>query len=93
MKIGQYRRLHARAELEQLAAGHLLYQLDRRESAPDLQTLIESGYAPAPRHTPTETLAWDDGVAASPVWGTAARMVPLLVLISRSGNTSAPVCI
>lgn len=78
VKIGQYRRLHARAELERLAAGRLLYQLDQRQTAPDIETLIETGYAPKLNHLNSDTLTWVYDRLTDPVWGSAARMATLL---------------
>ena len=46
-KIAQLRRMQARAEMEMLVAGALLYRLDGHHSLPTKQRLIELGYVPA----------------------------------------------
>jgi len=78
VKIAQLRRLQAKAELERLAAGHLLYQVDHQKAAPDWRTLVDAGYAPAPSHLRTGDMTWDQGVATDPIWGSAAHLSTLL---------------
>jgi hypothetical protein len=85
LKIAQMRRLQAVAELEALSAGDLLYRMDHLQSAPDIQTLIENGYAPAPRRL--KELSWQDGVATDATWGSAANPVSLSGLLP--GEVSA----
>lgn len=72
LKIAQMRRLQAKAELEALSAGDLLYRLDHRQAAPDLQTLLDGGYAPA--LSDPGTLKWENSIATDPTWGTAANL-------------------
>ena len=77
LKIGQMRRLAARAELERLSAGDLLLRMDTGVGAKDWQSLVQSGYAPSPVALSTHALQWSEGVATDPFWGRAARMTTL----------------
>ncbi|WFB35599.1 hypothetical protein P3T73_15715 [Kiritimatiellota bacterium B12222] len=79
LKIAQMRRLQAKAEMEALSAGDLLYRMDHRKEAPDLQTLIDEGYAPAP--TDLQNLVWANAIATNATWGTAANLNSLSSLL------------
>ena len=46
VKIGQLRRMRARAEMEMITAGALLYTLDGNRDTPDLEKLSRLGYVP-----------------------------------------------
>jgi len=72
MKIGQLRRMQARAEMERLLAGSLLRRLDsgQAETAPD--RLVEMGYAPKPGAA--GFLLDESGSVSSPVWGKASDL-------------------
>lgn len=74
IKIGQFRRMQAKAEMERIVAGALLYQMDRG-GKPALKTLGELGYVPqevAGRYT-----LHDDLTVTSPVWGTTPELKTL----------------
>lgn len=77
VKIAQLRRLQARADLENLTAGALLYRADAREGQPSIERLAELGYVP-------ESLAKRDYrldenlVASSEGYGTPSDMTSLL---------------
>lgn len=76
VKIAQLRRLLARADLETITGGALLYQADQGTEAPDLTTLKAKGYLP--KELPLEDYRLKPGgFAASPTWGTAANLEPL----------------
>ena len=47
VKIGQLRRMRARAEMEVITAGALLFRLDGNRARPELETLVRLGYVPA----------------------------------------------
>ena len=77
MKIGQSRRIWARAEMEALAAGALLYRADGHTGVPTLGKLIQLGYAP--KTCAGRGYSLGDGlVPACRTWGTPARMKTLL---------------
>jgi len=76
VKIAQLRRMQARAEMEILVAGAMLYLLDGHRNVPDKQQLIDRGYLPAYFEDRDYTVG-EDLVVSSPTWGTIARMKPL----------------
>ena len=79
-KIGQMRRLMARAELEDAAAGALLASLDGHGGqARDLAFLRDGGYVP-PAGLAGDLVLRDDGTASSPRFGSPSRMRSLAEL-------------
>lgn len=78
-KIAQHRRITARAEMEALVAGSLLYQLDGHQDKPDAKTLIDQHYLTAPRIATDAALDLENG-ALSPTFGPLPRMKPLAAL-------------
>ncbi len=75
VKIGQFRRIQARADMERITAGALLSLFDSRGEKPDLARLARLGYVPA--DLPGRYSLRDDLAAVSPVWGSPADMTPL----------------
>ncbi|MDF3131227.1 hypothetical protein P0Y35_18630 [Kiritimatiellaeota bacterium B1221] len=75
LKIAQMRRLQAKARLEQFSAGDLLYRMDHRTAAPDLQTLVEQAYLPP--SADIGNLQWKNSVATDPIWGSANHLPTL----------------
>ncbi|MEI7900220.1 MAG: hypothetical protein WCK89_08200, partial [bacterium] len=78
VKIGQVRRLLAKADMENLSSAALLYRLDGQAGLPDVQALAAKGYLAAePSAARGSTL---DGqlVASCPQYGSPARMKTLL---------------
>jgi hypothetical protein len=73
LKIGQLRRMQARADMTIVTAGALLYRLDGHRDAPTLQRLIDLGYVPGTIATARYALR-DDLSAVSLEWGTLADM-------------------
>jgi HEAT repeat protein len=75
-KIAQLRRVRARADLDMLTAGALLYKLDGNTSAPTKARLVELGYVPKAFADRDYTI---DGqmVARSAEFGSSADLVPL----------------
>jgi hypothetical protein len=80
VKIGQYRRLQARAALEELTAAAMLYQYDAHPEAPTLDTLLRHGYLSGAADAPpwAGCTLRPDGVAESATWGTLAQPRTLL---------------
>ena len=76
VKIGQLRRMRARADMEMITAGALLYLLDAHRDKPELARLITLGYVPASVAGGGYALR-DDLSVASSVWGTAAELRPI----------------
>jgi len=76
VKIAQLRRMQARAEMEILVAGAMLYLLDGHRNVPSKQQLINRGYVPRYFEERDYELA-ENLVVSSPTWGTIARMKPL----------------
>jgi HEAT repeat protein len=76
-KIGQLRRMQARAELEMLTAGALLYKLDGNPGAPALNRLAELGYVPR-TFLRRDFTVHDNFVAESRKYGTPAHLKPLI---------------
>jgi hypothetical protein len=73
-KIGQLRRLHARADLESASAAALLAKFDGREAkATDLAYLSTHEYL-RPAHTATDRTLGTDLVSVSEIYGTPRRM-------------------
>lgn len=78
-KIGQYRRLQVRAQLEALSAGALLYVVDHAGERPSVEQLIDLGYAPRVKSVDLGGIELDEQlVARSPRYGQAGRMTSLL---------------
>lgn len=75
-KIGQYRRLQVRGNLEKLSAGALLYRLDHAAEVPDLPTLAELGYVPTALAAGDYSLG-PDLVASSRACGSAGALATL----------------
>jgi len=76
VKIAQLRRMQARAEMEILVAGAMLYLLDGHRNVPGKQQLIDRGYLPGYFEDRDYTVS-EDLIVSSPSWGTIARMKPL----------------
>ena len=76
VKIAQLRRVQARAEMEILVAGAMLYLLDGHRNVPSKQQLIDRGYLPRYFEDRDYTLG-EDLIVSSPTWGTIAKMKPL----------------
>jgi hypothetical protein len=76
-KIGQLRRMKARAELEALSAGALLYAADGHGGTPGLPDLLALGYVPESFMVRDYALG-EDLVAHSVAWGTPGGMATLL---------------
>jgi hypothetical protein len=76
VKIGQLRRMQARAEMETITAGALLYTLDGQRDKPDLAKLMKLGYVSGAVAAGGYRLR-DDFSAVSPVWGSPAEMTPI----------------
>lgn len=85
VKIGQLRRMQARAEMEMLAAGALLYLLDGHSSVPNKQRLIDSGYVPRYFEDRDYTIS-EELIVASAQYGTIAELKPLSA--NPAGNAS-----
>lgn len=77
MKIGQLRRLRARAKLEAVSAAALLYEFDGHKAPPSMEKLVEYGYLDEAVKKQGITLD-ARGVAHSATWGSADRMSTLL---------------
>ncbi len=76
-KIGQVRRMQARAELEMLTAGALLYKLDGNTGSPTLAKLAEKGYVPG-TFLRRDYTVHEDFVSESKMFGTPAHMKSLV---------------
>ena len=76
VKIGQLRRIRARAEMEMITAGALLYTLDGNRDKPDLEKLSRLGYVPRSVAGRGYRLR-DDLSAVSPLWGSPADLTPI----------------
>jgi hypothetical protein len=73
VKIGQLRRMQARADMVFITAGALLYRLDGHRDVPTLPRLLDLGYVPRTISAARYTLR-DDLSVLSPDWGTLADM-------------------
>lgn len=73
VKIGQLRRLRARAEMEMITAGALLSILDGARGKPQLEKLVQLGYVPGTVAAAGYRLR-DDLSAVSSLWGSPAEM-------------------
>ena len=73
VKIGQLRRMQARADMVMITAGALLYRLDGHRDTPTLPRLIDLGYVPA-SITMARYALRDDLSVVSFEWGTLADM-------------------
>ncbi|MBT3294816.1 MAG: hypothetical protein HN383_06060 [Verrucomicrobia bacterium] len=76
-KIGQLRRLQARAEMEAITAGNLLYQADGHGGKATLEVLVEKGYVRQPVRVRDAVLD-AGGRVASEQFGTLTQMATLL---------------
>jgi hypothetical protein len=76
VKIAQLRRMRARAEMQTITAGALLFLLDGKGRKPELDTLVRLGYVPRSGAGAGYRLR-DDLSVVSTVWGTAADMSAL----------------
>ena len=78
-KIGQYRRIQVRTQLEALSAGALLYVVDHAGDRPTVEQLLDLGYAPRIRSVDLAGIELDErSVARSARYGHAAGMTSLL---------------
>jgi HEAT repeat protein len=75
-KIGQLRRMQARAELDMLTAGAMLFKLDGHTATPTKDRLIELGYAPSDFRERDYTIG-EDYVAESERYGSSASLSSL----------------
>jgi HEAT repeat protein len=76
VKIAQLRRMEARAEMEILVAGAMLYLLDGHRNVPSKQQLIDRGYAPRFLEN-RDYMISEDLVVSSTRYGPLASMKPL----------------
>ena len=76
VKIAQLRRIQARAEMELLVAGAMLYLLDGYRNVPGKQQLIDRGYAPRFLEGRDYTIS-EDLIVSSELYGTIANLHPL----------------
>lgn len=76
IKIAQLRRMQARAEMEMLASGALLYLLDGHKKVPGKQELIARGYAPGYFEDRDYTIS-EDLIVESELFGSIATPKPL----------------
>ena len=77
VKIGQFRRLAARGDLEMVAIADLQHRLLHGHPAEDLATLRQAGILPAPLFLQADDLSLVDGIAHHTHYGTLAEMTPL----------------
>jgi len=75
-KIAQLRRMQARAEMEMLAAGALLYLLDGHKTVPTKQVLIAWDYVPR-YFEDRDYMISEDLIVTSKMYGTIATLRPL----------------
>jgi HEAT repeat protein len=76
VKIAQLRRMQARAEMEILVAGAMLYLLDGHRNVPSKQQLVNRGYVPTYMEDRDYTLS-EDLIATSSTHGQIARLEPI----------------
>ncbi len=76
VKVAQLRRMQARAEMEVLVAGAMLYLLDGHRHVPAKQQLIDRGYVPRYLETRDYAIS-EDLIVTSEEYGTIAGMKPL----------------
>ncbi len=76
VKVAQLRRMEARAEMEILAAGAMLYLLDGHRHVPGKQQLIDRGYVPRYLEKRDYTIS-DELIVSSEEFGTIADLTPL----------------
>ena len=76
VKVAQLRRMQARAEMEMMTAGAMLYLLDGNRHAPGKQQLISQRYLPE-YFADRDYSITDDLVVASERYGTIARLESL----------------
>jgi len=76
VKIAQLRRMQARAEMEMLVAGALLYLLDGHKSVPSKDVLIAWNYVPRYFENRDYTIG-EDLIVNSDTYGTLAALKPL----------------
>ena len=76
VKVAQLRRMEARAEMEILAAGAMLYLLDGHRHVPSKQQLIDRGYAPRYLEKRDYAIS-EDLIVSSEEFGTIAELEPL----------------
>lgn len=81
-KIGQFRRVLARTQLEATSAGALLYQADHQQDPPSAATLFASGYVPRLAGLNPAQIRLDPQlVAFADDFGTPAQMKTLLEML------------
>lgn len=78
VKIGQFRRVVVRGQLEAASAGALLYRLDHGRPASDYETLVRQGYAPDVWLRHGGIRLEPDGRAISTTHGPVADLATLL---------------
>ena len=78
VKIGQYRRLLARADLERFHAGALLHRQDTGRAPDSLEALAASGRIAPLARLRLEDLRFENGIASHPDWGRVGAMSTLL---------------
>lgn len=78
VKIGQFRRVVVRGQLETTSAGALLYRLDHGASVADYPTLVQQGYAPEAWLSYGGIRVESDGRAISTTYGPVADLATLL---------------
>ncbi|MCP5524642.1 MAG: hypothetical protein H7A46_24195 [Verrucomicrobiales bacterium] len=78
VKIGQFRRVVVRGQLEAASAGALLYQRDHGRPATDYETLVQQGYAPDVWRRYGGIRLEPDGRTVSTTYGPAAGLATLL---------------
>ncbi len=78
VKIAQYRRMMARADLERVNAGFMLYRQDTGKDPDDLRHLFETGYIAPLFQLKEEEVELKEGLASHPEWGSITKMPTLL---------------
>jgi hypothetical protein len=86
VKIGQYRRLLARGQMEAASAGALLYRLDHDGATADFPRLVELGYVPRIPGTPADIHLDARLRATSAAYGSPGALRPLLGLNLQSAT-------
>jgi len=78
LKIAQYRRLMARADLERIHAGSLMYRQDTGSEPESLKLLLDTGYLRPLTQLDAEQVVFHKGAASHPDWGGVNAMPTLL---------------
>lgn len=85
VKIGQYRRIKAQAEMEALSAAALLYRVDSHTEKPTIQRLVELGYA-KPSLAARDYVLHDDLSVSSKTYGRPSRLNSIQALNVRNAT-------